>query len=180
MKRILSVAVFSILILGCTGAPKKAILSNERIMVYGDFVSKTYQQKGETILYPDLINALEVMEETKVSARKSKRWSYFTLPSAVAGGAVAISSLVDNNQSTGGRDGRLIAGLGLVGISLMTAFFAQENLDQSVDEFNQKFPSLPQPDPTAEPENNRNGFFHFNLIPEKDDLALKLTGGWNF
>lgn len=147
-------------------------------MVYGDFIAKTYQQQGETIAIENLLNNLETLEKTQVSAQKSKRWSYLISPAAAAGVVVAISALVDNNLSNSGSDGRLVAGLGLIGISLLSAHFAQKHLDQAVEQFNQKFPALPQPEPAAEP--NESGFFHFDFVPEKNDVTVNLIGGWHF
>lgn len=173
-----SVLIFS----GCATTTMIPISPNERIMVYGDFMSKTYQQKGETIPFGNLQENLVSMEKTSSAAKKSKVWAHLIWPSAIAGVGAGMSALTDNSLSTSGRDTRLGIGLGLIGVSLLSAYFTQNNLDDAVDQFNQKFPALPQPEPTAEPEDEEESsqYFHFDLLPSDHDVALNLVGGWHF
>ncbi len=136
----------------CVSGQNIPLNEDERIMVYGDFMSKTYQQKGEAIKVSGLQNNLVNIEKTKVPASKSRFWSYFVLPSSVAAAGVGISAIMDNNLSSAERDGRLGISLGLVGLALLSNYYSQNYLDEAVDKFNEKFPPLPIMEATPEPE----------------------------
>lgn len=102
----------------------------------GSFLTRSYVQDGTTIAYGSILS--ELAKNPKSASMGSKANTLFWLSNIPAGfGGYAIgTSLWGFNVSSEERKKMLLGGVGLIGLSLLAVFYADDYANEAIELYN--------------------------------------------
>lgn len=132
MKQIFNFFILTVLLSACASEPFRPGYS---VGVEGPFYNRKYIQAGHEVSIDEMMRQLREYKESKEPALYGQILYYGALASAFTGGFLVGYGAVSDSDS---KSTMLLAGVGLIGVSAVAAYFGDQQLMQAVDAYNQK------------------------------------------
>lgn len=124
------ILLFSFALSGCATT---SFQTGKPIKVEGATFTRRYTQDDKGLAFDDMINEFKKHGTTKTKASQAEIWYYSTLVVAGVGGYLIGYNLGSSSDS---KQSGILAGLGLIGLSFVPAYYTDKNMVDAVETYN--------------------------------------------